>query len=232
MAKKDEQKAKPSENGHNKVQGFVFGIHLEGNKDVVMEGIKSFTAAMTAGGAATFATPTRKPAALPSGGKGAGVATATIDAEEHEATQVADLPEEEATVPDAEEEESESASNGSKPARRVPKTPVVLNDIDFNTGKIMPLKDFVNQKNPTDAYERYAVFAVWYKDNHGVEEVNADRIYTAYKFMDLIPPNDVGQVLRDLKSSPSKKWFDKGSGKGAYKINIIGLNKVAAGFGN
>jgi hypothetical protein len=37
----------------------------------------------------------------------------------------------------------------------------------------------------------------------------------------------VAQVLRNLKAS--KKWFDKGA-RGAYKINIIGLNKVAAGF--
>jgi hypothetical protein len=61
-----------------------------------------------------------------------------------------------------------------------------------------------------------------------VEEVNDDRIYTAYKFLDWVPPNDVAQVLRDLKAS--KKWFDKGTSKGMYKINIIGLNKVQEGF--
>ncbi len=84
------------------------------------------------------------------------------------------------------------------------------------------------RRNPTDTYEKYAVITVWYKENHNLEEVNPDRIYTAYKFLDWIPPDNVGQYLRDLKAS--KKWFDKGSGKGAYKVNIIGLNKVAAGF--
>ena len=73
----------------------------------------------------------------------------------------------------------------------------------------------------------YATIAVWYKENHNIEEVNDDRIYTAYRFLEEIPPNDVGSVLRQLKY---KKWFDKGEKKGHYKINIVGLNKVHGNF--
>jgi hypothetical protein len=123
MAKKDEQKAKSNENGHNKVQGFVFGINLEGSKEVVLEGIKSFTAAMTAGGATTFAAPLRKSAALTSGSKSA--TATTIDAEEPDATEVAEVSEEEMMAPDMEEEETNSDGNGNGSAARryVPPTP-------------------------------------------------------------------------------------------------------------
>jgi hypothetical protein len=225
MAKRDEQKAKSNGNGQNTVQGFVFGINLRGSENVVMEGIRAFTQAMEKSGV-TLAPPGTRPALNP-GNKKAG--TAVIEQElEESATETPD----ENAIAEIGEEEADSGSNGSKPTRRVPKTPTVLNDIDFNTGKVMPLKDFVAQKNPSNDYERYATLAVWYKENHALEEVNDDRVYTAFRFMDWVPPNDVAQVLRDLKSKPGKKWFDKGTGKGAYKINIIGLNKVQAGFGS
>jgi hypothetical protein len=225
MAKKDEQKAKSNGNGQNTVQGFVFGINLKGTENVVMEGIRAFTQAMEKSGAA-LAPAVVRPALNP-GDKKTGAAvieqeldeTAIETQDENLATEIED------------EEETDSGSNGTKPARRVPKTPEVKNDIDFNAGKIS-LKDFLAQKNPSNDYERYATLAVWYKENHQQEEVNDDRIYTAYRFMDWIPPNNVAQVLRELKSNPSKKWFDKGTGKGAYKINIIGMNKVQAGFGS
>ncbi|MFZ0633178.1 MAG: hypothetical protein WAM56_17960 [Acidobacteriaceae bacterium] len=227
MTKRDEQKVKPNGSSQNTVQGFVFGINLKGTEDVVMEGIKAFAQAMEKGGV-TLALPPVRPT-LTSGGKRAAAAAIDQDPEE----TVDETPEEPLVAENDEDEEAGGAtSNGAKPTqRRVPRTPEVLSDIDFNTGKV-GLKDFISQRNPTDNYERYAAIAVWYRDNQGLDEVNPDRIYTAYKFMDWIPPNNVAQVLRDLKSNPSKKWFDKGNGKGAYKVNIIGINKVAAGFGN
>ncbi len=224
MAKRDEQKAKSNGNGQNTVQGFVFGINLKGTESVVMEGIRAFTQAMEKSGV-TLAPPVTRPALNP-GDKKAGAAVI-----EQERDEVVDETPEKTLETEVEQEETDSVSNGTKPTRRVPKTPEVKNDIDFNTGTVTPLKEFVAQKNPTDNYERYATLAVWYKENHALEEVNDDRIYTAFRFMDWVPPNDVGQVLRDLKSKPGKKWFDKGTGRGAYKINIIGLNKVQAGFG-
>jgi hypothetical protein len=205
------------------VQGFVFGINLKGTENVVMEGIRAFTQAMEKSGV-TLAPPVTRPALKPGGKK---TETAVIDQELDET--VDETPEENLEV-ENDTEEAEESINGSKRERRVPKTPTVLNDVDFNTGTVT-LKDFVAEKNPTDNYERYAVIAVWYKDYANTAEVNDDRIYTAYKFLNVIPPNDVGQILRDLKSKPSKKWFDKGDARGAYKINIIGMNKVQAGFG-
>lgn len=224
MAKRVEQKAKANGNGHNRVQGFVFGINLEGSQDVVMEGIKAFTTAMAKSGTTLLPVVTRP--VLESGKQSAAAAAATdvVDQIEDPGNRGEEISEEESTTPTAEETSGDGAQ---KAVRRVPKTPVVLNDIDFSAGKVS-LKDFVAQKNPGDKYEKYAVITVWYKENHNLEEVNSDRIYTAYKFLDWVPPNDVAQVLRDLKFS--KKWFDKGTGRGGYKINIIGLNKVAAGF--
>lgn len=91
----------------------------------------------------------------------------------------------------------------------------------------MSLKDYYAQKSPNGPFEVYATIAAWYKENHNIEEVNDDRIYTAYRFLEQIPPNDVGAVLRQLKF---RKWFDKGEKKAHYKINIVGLNKVHSNF--
>ncbi len=140
MAKKLEQKAKPSGNGHNRVQGFVFGINLEGSQDVMMEGIKVFTTAMSKS-STTFAPVVTRPTL--EGKQTAAVATTgVVEAEEPE-TAVEEVPEEGSTF-----EDEETPSNGGSPkpgVKRIPKTPVVLNDIDFNAGKVS-LKNFVTQK--------------------------------------------------------------------------------------
>jgi len=143
-----------------------------------------------------------------------------------DAESTAEPEEETAELPEEEAIETPAPARPKKtPA--TPVTPKVLSDIDLNSGKVS-LKDFMAQKNPSDAYEKFAAIAVWYKENHNLDEVDDDRIYTAFRFLDWIPPNDVAQTLRNLKAG--KKWFDKGDTKGGYKINIVGLNKVHASF--
>jgi hypothetical protein len=228
MAKKDEQKAKPSENGHNKVQGFVFGINLEGSKEVVLEGIKSFTAAMTAGGAATFAAPPRKPAALASGRKS--TAATTIDAEEPEATEVGEVLEEEITAPDTEEEETGSNGNGSTPRqRRIPPTPNLVSDLDI-TAEPMPLKTFLEQKGPRKAQDRMAVVATWLKKHRNYQEISRDHFYSVYQQMggagDWKCLNNWDVLIRQL--AKRKGWFEKGTNEASYKVSIVATNYVDA----
>jgi hypothetical protein len=227
MAKKDEQKATKNENGHNKVQGFVFGINLEGSKEVVLEGIKSFTAAMTAGGAATFVTPARKPAALTSVSKS--TATPTIDAEEPETTEVAEVSEEESTASDMEEEETSSNGNGSARRRRIPPSPNLISDLDITAGP-MPFKTFLEQKGPRKAQDRIAVVATWLKKHKNYQEIGRDHLYTVYQQMggsgDWKCPNNWDSLIRQL--GKRKSWFEKGTNEASYKVSIVATNYVDA----
>jgi hypothetical protein len=206
-------------NGPGHIKFRVIEFEIDGPNGILAEGIKALTTALSKSSVTTGGAAQR---ALPPAGKRATAATVTTDVEPVETEA-----EEETT--ELVEEETDVTEVPARPKRQAspPPTPTVLSDIDLNTGKVS-LKDFMSQKNPSDTFERYAAIAVWYKENHGLEEVNSDRIYTAYRFIDLIPPNDVGQVLRNLKAN--KKWFDKGDTKGGYKINIVGLNKVHASF--
>lgn len=137
-------------------------------------------------------------------------------------------PDEETTEPSTEEETPSGTARQRRPAAPPPALEI-LSDINLSTGKVS-LRDFVAQKNPSDAYEKITTIAVWYKENHNLEEVNANRIYTAYRFLEWALPSDLAQVIRNLKAS--KKWLDKGEERGGYKVNMLGLNKVLEGFGN
>jgi hypothetical protein len=122
-------------------------------------------------------------------------------------------------------EPAEASLNDLDRARRrpAPRTPQILSDVDLTSGPV-PLKQFVEQKSPKELLEKYTVIAAWFKTHRKLDDVTADHIYTCFKFLEWPSPDDVGQPLRDLKSK--KKWFDKGAGKGAYKINFIGINSV------
>lgn len=210
-----------SGNGDGHIKFRVIEFEIDGDNGTLAEGIKTLTTALSkTGPTAVVQQRTALPPAPP---KRTNTATETPTPVEGEL-----FPE-----PEVEPEEAAEETNGDgatlakvKKTTKPPRTRDVLSDIDLNSGKIS-LKDYVAQKNPNGPYEIYATIAVWYKENHNLEEVNDDRIYTAYRFLEQVPPNDVGSILRQLKFS---KWMDKGSGKGMYKINIVGLNKVHGNF--
>jgi hypothetical protein len=207
-------------NGDGHIKFRVIEFEIDGGNSTLAEGIKALTTALSKSPVTTTLAPQRVLPAQASAPKhGASVADTELPA----------ATDEEGTTDEVLEEEAGGTAAAARPRRTAvpPPTPTVLSDIDLNGGKVS-LKDFMEQKSPSDTYERYATIAVWYKENHNLDEVNADRIYTAYRFIDLVPPNDVGQVLRNLKAN--KKWFDKGDSRGGYKVNIVGLNKVQAAF--
>lgn len=216
------RKNEPDEggNGTGHIKFRVIEFEIDGGNDTLAEGIKALTTALSKSPVTTTVVPQR---ALPQAATTKRTAPPGTDVEPPAEPET----EAEAGVlPEGEHVETPSSA-ARKRTPATPSTPVVLSDIDFNTGKIS-LKDFVAQKSPSDAYEKFTTIAVWYKENHNLEEVTDDRIYTAYRFLDWVPPNDVGQTLRNLKAS--KRWFDKGDTKGGYKVNILGLNKVHASF--
>ncbi len=212
-----------SGNGDGHIKFRVIEFEIDGDNGTLAEGIKALTTALSKTSGSTAVVQQRR-ALPPTTTNRTAAATETPAPVEGELFPEQDLENEDETVED-------NGDNGSAPTKvkkpaKPPHTPDILNDVDLNAGKTS-LKDYVGQKNPNGPFEMYATVAVWYKENHNIEEVNDDRIYTAYRFLDIVPPNDVAVVLRQLKFN---KWFDKGSGTGMYKINIVGLNKVHGNF--
>jgi hypothetical protein len=112
-----------------------------------------------------------------------------------------------------------------RPKRRVaPKAPKFLSDLDLTKAPVQ-LADFVQEKSPDGDMDKYAVIAVWYKQQLNIEEITIDHVFTAYKALGWqaqLPANP-SQTFRNLKH---KHWFDSGSERGAYKINWNGENAV------
>jgi hypothetical protein len=214
----------PNVSGDGHIKFRVIEFEIDGDNGTLAEGIKALTTALSKTAGPTAIVQQQRPALPPTAPKGTTTATDPAIPVEGEL-----FPE---TESDTEEQIESTSGNGAAPAKPKkptppPRTPDVLNDIDLNAGTKMSLKDYIAQKAPNGPFETYATITVWYKENHGIDEVNDDRIYTAYRFLDMIPPNDVGSILRQLKHS---KWFDKAEKKAHYKINIVGLNKVHGNF--
>jgi hypothetical protein len=218
MPKKVEQKAKSNGNGHNRVQGFVFGINLEGSEDVVMEGIKAFTTAMAKSGT-TLAPAVVRPALE---GAKQTAAAGVIDVEEADDT-VEEITEED---PDTETAE-EPTSNGTERKKRIPPDPKVINDLDITAGPV-PLKAFVEQKGPRKVQDRLVVVATWLKKHKGYEEITRDHLYTCYQQMggsgDWKALNDFDTYVRTM--AKRKSWFEPGTGQASFKVTIIATNYV------
>jgi hypothetical protein len=213
MRRRNENEGNGNGSGHIKFR--VVEFEIDGGNEMLAEGIKALTTALSKSSGTTTVVPQR---ALPPAKHTSATPVTEVETVEPETEETAELPFDEP-------EETTATPRARRPASPPP-TPEVLSDIDLNSGKVS-LKDYVAQKSPSGPFEMYATIAVWYKENHNLDEVNANRIYTAYRFLDEVPPNNVAQVLRQLKF---RRWFDKGDSTGGYKINIVGMNKVQAAF--
>jgi hypothetical protein len=228
MAKKDEQKTKGvgGGNGHGRVKGFVFGFDVEGGSDVLAEGIKALTHAMSKGGVVLTAPATKL--ALPGKGTAATASPRTVlEGEQFEVepeTVSADATDEQ---PDFEADENDDADSGAvKPKKlRKPRAPKLLDQPKLNEAKVS-LQDFIDAKAPKDMMDKYAVVAVWLKDQFGVAEISMDHIYTAFKYLGIQSelPTDIAKPLNNLLHG--RKWIDKGSAAGMFKMNWVGEDAV------
>jgi hypothetical protein len=127
-----------------------------------------------------------------------------------------------AEVVEDDTETEEAAAEPAKPKKgtAAPKQPKVL-DLDLKTGS-KPLREYLEEKNPTTDNRRYLLIAAWMKANLSLDEINIDHIYTAYRHMGWQSQRDVGAPLRSMKAQNG--WFGKGKEKGAYAINHIGID--------
>jgi hypothetical protein len=203
MAKQD----KPANNKPSKMTVMLF--QLEGNDETLQEGFRTINNAID-----KLANPVVRVITQP---PNRSLATGKNGADENAAPVV------DAEIVDDDEEVEEAPADRSKAtpkAPSVPKQPNVLN-LDLKAGSV-PLREYLEQKNPTTDSRRYLLIAAWMKANLSLDEVTIDHIYTAYRHMGWSSQRDVGAPLRSMKRQNG--WFAKGKEKGAYAINHIGID--------
>jgi hypothetical protein len=129
------------------------------------------------------------------------------------------------------ESEVEGSSEGQTPkpkkAPKVPKAPKLLNSPNLTEANVS-LEDFIKQKGAIDMMEKYAVVAVWYKEQFQITDINIDRIFSAFTLLGQASqlPTDLEKPLKNMTYTKTKKWFDKAEGAGNYSINWVGENEV------
>jgi hypothetical protein len=206
MVRKGEQKTE-SAHGQNRIQGFVFGISLEGSEEIVSEGIKAFADAMAKGGIALG--PVSGARSSPGGAKTG--ACSMAEAQEQALRELA--------------VQNKEIDSPLRTKRRGSRAPKFLSDLDLKAASVQ-LSDFVKKKGPSGDGERYAVIMAWFKQQLKISEIGIDHIFTAYKTLGWQGqvPSDAGQAFRNLKSN--KKWVEGGSKSGLYRLNSNGENSV------
>jgi hypothetical protein len=139
-----------------------------------------------------------------------------------------ELEQEEEEVLDTESEDyGEGPTPKQKKAPRVPKAPKLLNTPNLTEAKVS-LELFMKQKGASDMKDKYAVVAVWYKQQFQITEINIDRIFSAFSLLGQASqlPTEVEKPLKNMTYTKTKKWFDKAGSAGTYSINWIGESEV------
>ena len=103
------------------------------------------------------------------------------------------------------------------------RTPQTI-DIDLTSGE-MPLKVFIEQKNPDNENKKYLTIAYWFKKYKNIPDVSADHVYTCFRFMGWNVLADVTRPFRNMKGK-QYGWINAGSTKGTYTINHVGENVI------
>ena len=87
------------------------------------------------------------------------------------------------------------------------------------------LSEFFKCKKPKKAWEKALVVAYWitYKENR--DEFSPSDISERLKSIGIKPPENPGDVLKKL-SSAKKAYLLKGSGRGKYKLGMLGKDYV------
>ncbi len=220
-------KEEPSSNGHNK--GKIKFRYMDSERvldfsvenmagDSVTEGLHSLANALAGRTLPRGGTPNPK--------RTLGASGAQIDVEDE--IQIPELEPQEEEVSEVEPENSSEGST-SKPKRapKVLKAPKLLDTPNLTEAKL-PLETFMKQKSPTEMMDKYAVVAVWYKEQFQITEINIDRIFSAFTLLGQASqlPTDLKKPLENMTYSKTKKWFAKAKGAGDYSINWVGESEV------
>jgi hypothetical protein len=138
---------------------------------------------------------------------------------------------------DAEGQQPDGSAQEEAPVQRRPRgsgkprvsaTPQIVDNLDFDSGAV-PLKAFFAQKSTGDAdTRRYLVIAHWLKTQRGIESIDMNHVYTAYRHMGWNVPADAAKPFRNAKT---QGWFGAGKERGEFSINHIGegvVNKMSS----
>jgi hypothetical protein len=193
-----------------KIKMAVIHFETESDNSTLQENIRAITQTLTRA-LASQQRVVYTPAHLPSPG-GAGT---TLDTEVDDTSDILDAE----VAPSS----STSASSKEKSRRYQPRTPRPI-ELDLAAGN-MPLKTFLEQKNPDGEIKRYLAIAYWLKKYSNTNEVTMDHAYTCYRHMGWQVPADASQPFRSMKSR-RYGWMTAGSVRGAYVINHLGENVV------
>jgi hypothetical protein len=195
---------KPVSNKPSKMTVMLF--QLEGSDETMQEGFRTINNAIDKLANPVVRVIGPSPAkSLAPPENGAGSAALAVDAESVDVTDEGD-------------ETPTERSKSAKPT--APRQPKVL-DLDLKAGTV-PLRQYLEEKNPTTDNRKYLLIAAWMKANLSLDEVTIDHIYTAYRHMGWTSQRDVGAPLRAMKAQNG--WFAKGKDRGAYAINHIGID--------
>jgi hypothetical protein len=110
-------------------------------------------------------------------------------------------------------------------AKRKYRTPSVVSELEFNDGS-KSLKAYIDEQAPKDHSKRYLAIAQWLKVYRNILEVGADHVYSCYRFLGLMVPDNVLSVFHGLKK---QAWVEAGSSRGFFKITHIGENQLTGG---
>jgi hypothetical protein len=122
----------------------------------------------------------------------------------------------------------EATSVGTKPKTGkapTPRQPQPI-ELDLITGEV-PLKAFLEKKNPTSDVKRYLSIAYWLREYRSINEITMDYAYTCYRHMGTgwNVPKDASSPFRQMKKK-QYGWMASGSTPGSFAINHLGENEV------
>jgi hypothetical protein len=130
----------------------------------------------------------------------------------------------EAQEPNGEDEAPFSADAVAPKRPLKERSPQIIELSLENRNSLPPLKEFMDQHRPDSVNKRYLLTAYWLKENLGIQEVSMDHMHTCLRHMDWPTPPKPAQPLREMKGRRFG-WFEKGGGKGLYKLTHVGDNK-------
>jgi hypothetical protein len=190
-----------------KIKMTVVHFETESSNEALQENIRVIANTLTR---ALTPPPTRVVPAQLTSGNGAGNGMATDYA--NEAEQYEDV---------IDTEVIDSPKKPKKTGNRQVTTPKVL-ELDLESGPV-PVKTFIEQKNPAGDNKRYLAIAYWLKEHRSISEVTMHHVHTCYRRMGWNTPKDASQPLRAMKQ---QGWMNNGSVRGAYAINHVGEGVV------
>jgi hypothetical protein len=186
------------------------------SESVVSEGLRGLANALAG---RNLTDPARR---LPKNTGGSSAAVIDLEEETETPEQEEALDQEETDVDD-QDGARDAAAKPKKVAK--PKAPKLLPTPVLSDAKVS-LADFMAQKGATEMMDKYAVVAVWYKEQFQITDMNIDRIFTAFKHLgqESQLPTAIAKPLSNL--TYNRKWFDKGKTPGTFTINWLGEDSV------